>query len=71
MNNRATFFEGRIIGEDQGLKIEEDHELVWFAPDEALRRLRHDPTPGRWRHGFGASIPDRSPSQAPIGGNLC
>ena len=31
-----------ITGEDQALKIEADHELVWLAPEEALTRLRHD-----------------------------
>jgi 8-oxo-dGTP diphosphatase len=42
VNNRAAFFEAEILGEDQSLKIEEDHQLVWLAPHEALRRLRHD-----------------------------
>ena len=42
VNNRASFFEGEIVGLDQALKIEEDHELVWLAPNEAVRRLRHD-----------------------------
>lgn len=41
-NNRATIFPVRIVGEDRALKVEDDHELVWLAPHEALRRLRHD-----------------------------
>jgi 8-oxo-dGTP diphosphatase len=31
-----------ILGEDPALKIEDDHELVWVAPLEAIRILRHD-----------------------------
>jgi 8-oxo-dGTP diphosphatase len=41
-NNRASIFEAIIEGEAAGLKIEEDHELVWLNPGEALRGLRHD-----------------------------
>ena len=42
VNNRCTFFEVRVLGADTGLKIEDDHELVWFEPAAALPRLRHD-----------------------------
>lgn len=31
-----------VAGEQPSLKIEDDHELVWVAPEEALRVLRHD-----------------------------
>jgi 8-oxo-dGTP diphosphatase len=31
-----------VTGADPALKIEDDHELVWLAPHEALRLLRHD-----------------------------
>jgi 8-oxo-dGTP diphosphatase len=31
-----------VAGEAPDLKIEDDHSLVWLAPEEALRRLRHD-----------------------------
>ncbi|HWA60793.1 MAG TPA: NUDIX domain-containing protein [Caulobacteraceae bacterium] len=41
-NNRATLFAAEITGEGAHLKIEDDHELVWLDPPEALRRLRHD-----------------------------
>jgi 8-oxo-dGTP diphosphatase len=41
-NNRAAFFALTVIGEDAGLKIEEDHTLVWLPATEALVRLRHD-----------------------------
>ena len=42
VNNRAGVYEAEIVGEDPALKIEDDHELVWFAPREALTLLRHD-----------------------------
>ena len=42
VNNRSGHYMVEIIGEDPALKIEEDHELVWLEPEEALRRLRHD-----------------------------
>jgi 8-oxo-dGTP diphosphatase len=41
-NNRAGFYVAEAAGEAPQLKIEDDHELVWLAPDQALRRLRHD-----------------------------
>jgi 8-oxo-dGTP diphosphatase len=41
-NNRGTFFTLTLVGEDEGLKIEDDHALVWLAPAEALVRLRHE-----------------------------
>lgn len=42
VNNRSVIFRADAVGEDAALKIEEDHELVWVLPDEAMRRLRHD-----------------------------
>ncbi len=39
---RAALFEIEVLGAKDALKIEDDHELVWMAPDLALRRLRHD-----------------------------
>ncbi len=42
VNNRSGCFRAEIVGEDPGLKCEDDHELVWFEPKEALLRLRHD-----------------------------
>lgn len=38
-NTRGAFFVGRVVAEDLALKIEDDHERVWVAPDEAVRRL--------------------------------
>ncbi|MBQ1540894.1 DNA mismatch repair protein MutT [Caulobacter sp. CCUG 60055] len=42
VNNRSGLFLARVVGERPGLKIEDDHELVWMEPDAALRLLRHD-----------------------------
>ena len=42
VNNRSVIFRAEALSADPALKIEEDHELVWLAPDEAMRRLRHD-----------------------------
>jgi 8-oxo-dGTP diphosphatase len=42
VNNRSAIFRAEAAGEDQGLKIEADHELQWLEPAEAMRRLRHD-----------------------------
>lgn len=42
VNNRSTIFRAEVTGKDAALKIEEDHELVWLAPEQALTRLRHD-----------------------------
>lgn len=41
-NNRATFFELTLLGEDAALKIEGDHTLVWMAPLDALKVLHRD-----------------------------
>ena len=42
VNNHSGHYVVQIRGEDAALKIEEDHELVWFSPEDALTRLRHD-----------------------------
>jgi 8-oxo-dGTP diphosphatase len=41
-NNRSDFFGLELIGEDESLKVEEDHTLVWLGPLEAIASLRHD-----------------------------
>jgi 8-oxo-dGTP diphosphatase len=41
-NNRGAFLNLTLLAEDAGLKIEDDHTLVWLAPGEALARLRHE-----------------------------
>ncbi len=42
VNNRSGHYAVEITGQDASLKIEDDHELVWMDPREALVRLRHD-----------------------------
>jgi 8-oxo-dGTP diphosphatase len=42
VNNLCAVFTAEVVGEDPSLKIEDDHELVWLDPLEALTRLRHD-----------------------------
>jgi len=41
-NTRGAFFTGRVQAEDPALKIEDDHELVWIAPHDAVARLDRD-----------------------------
>ena len=41
VNNRLALFTAELTGEDSSLKVEDDHQLVWIAPLEALARLRH------------------------------
>lgn len=38
-NTRGAFFVGRVLAEDAALHIEDDHELVWIEPEQALLRL--------------------------------
>lgn len=42
VNNRCRVFIAHASGADSDLKVEQDHELVWIDPAEALSRLRHD-----------------------------
>lgn len=42
VNNICAFFVAHVEGAHAALKIEDDHELVWLHPVEALTRLRHD-----------------------------
>ncbi len=32
VNTRGTFFAARLVAEAPGLKIEDDHALVWMTP---------------------------------------
>ena len=41
-NTRGVFFSARVVREDASLKIEDDHELVWSDPHEALVALDRD-----------------------------
>jgi len=42
VNNHCRFHAARIVGHDPAGKIEDDHELVWKTPLEALGLLRHE-----------------------------
>jgi 8-oxo-dGTP diphosphatase len=42
VNNRSAIFRAELLGEEPALKCEDDHELVWLEPPEAMLRLRHD-----------------------------
>ncbi len=42
VNNRTAIFRAEPIGDNPALKIEDDHELVWMPPLQALLGLRHD-----------------------------
>lgn len=42
VNNQGGVYVVQIAGEDAGLKIEADHQLIWIDPSEAVKRLRHD-----------------------------
>lgn len=42
VNNRGGIWTVQETGFSAGAKIENDHELVWMAPDLAVERLRHD-----------------------------
>jgi 8-oxo-dGTP diphosphatase len=42
VNNHAAHFVVELAGEDPALKVEDDHNLVWMEPREAIARLRHE-----------------------------
>lgn len=41
-NTRGAFFAGRKLALDPALKIEDDHELVWCDPQDAVTKLDRD-----------------------------
>lgn len=41
-NNRSVFFSLDLLAEAPALKVEDDHTLMWFEPEAAIRILRHD-----------------------------
>lgn len=41
-NTRGSFFIGRVMAEDPELQIEDDHELVWLAAEDAVLSLDRD-----------------------------
>lgn len=42
VNNRCLLMTAVIDGFEPEQKIEHDHRLVWMAPEEALKVMRHD-----------------------------
>jgi 8-oxo-dGTP diphosphatase len=42
VNNQGGVYEVAVTGERAELKIEDDHELIWIPPAEAIQHLRHD-----------------------------
>ena len=42
VNNLAGFWTAEVEREDPSAKIEDDHELQWLDPQQALAPLRHD-----------------------------
>jgi len=42
VNNRCVFLEAGVRKLDPSRKIEDNHELVWLEPEEAVRVLRHE-----------------------------
>lgn len=42
VNNRAGFWTGEVLAEDPSARIEDDHQLHWLEPHDAIGRLRHE-----------------------------
>ncbi len=42
VNNHCGVYAVEVTGADPALKIEDDHDLVWVDPFEAVKRLRHE-----------------------------
>ena len=42
VNNRSGLYVAHVEAERAALKIEDDHELVWIDPRDAVSCLRHD-----------------------------
>jgi 8-oxo-dGTP diphosphatase len=42
VNNRSAIFHAQFVADDQALKCEDDHELIWMEAPEAMARVRHD-----------------------------
>ena len=42
VNNHCGVYAVEVTGEDPGLKVEDDHTLVWVDALEAVKRLRHE-----------------------------
>ena len=42
VDNQGGVYGVSLVADAPELKIEADHELVWIAPEEAVKHLRHD-----------------------------
>jgi 8-oxo-dGTP diphosphatase len=42
VNNQGGVYEVTVTAEDASLKIEDDHQLIWLTPADAVEHLRHD-----------------------------
>lgn len=42
INNVGGFWIAEMLSLDPAAKVEDDHQLVWLSPEDALRSLRHD-----------------------------
>lgn len=42
VRNLAGVWTGEVVGHDPAAKVEDDHELVWLDPVEALTGVRHE-----------------------------
>lgn len=41
VNNTGGFWTGEVVSDDPAAKREDDHQLLWLDPVEALKTLRH------------------------------
>jgi 8-oxo-dGTP diphosphatase len=41
-NVRGVFMTATLLGEDEHLKVEDDHQLIWRTPLEAIRIVRRE-----------------------------
>lgn len=42
VNNTGGFWTGEVVSHDPAAKREEDHQLLWVDPFEAVKTLRHE-----------------------------
>ncbi len=42
VNNHGAFYAATLVREDPGLKIEDNHALVWLNPMDFILRARHE-----------------------------
>ena len=62
VNTRGAFFAARVLAEAPELKIEDDHQLIWMSPQDALLKL------DRESHAWAAALWLRRFAQATVTG---